>query len=69
MQKYQDTLTALNIRFFLAKFKSPLHLKSITQRQDILRTPLGLTFKQEELDAEYDQLHLVGCIDTENPSS
>lgn len=50
------------ITFLRAQFKSPLYEQSIVQRQAILRTPLGMKFTQEQLDAESDMVHFVGCI-------
>jgi predicted GNAT family N-acyltransferase len=42
-------------------FNSTLQLQSIVLRQEILRTPLGLKFTDEELETEHDQIH-IGAI-------
>jgi predicted GNAT family N-acyltransferase len=36
---------------------------SVALRQEVLRTPLGLTFTAQELEKEKDHIHLVGFSD------
>jgi GNAT superfamily N-acetyltransferase len=40
------------------EFGSKEHRDSIRLRSTVLREPLGLQFSNEELDAEYNQIHL-----------
>lgn len=50
----------LNIQ--VAHFGSALQLSSVTLRSQVLRAPLGLAFSQDELDAEFEQIHLVATL-------
>lgn len=47
----------------VALFDSPLQQASITLRSQVLRAPLGLAFSQEELAAEFEQIHVVATIE------
>lgn len=42
---------------------SPEYLQMVQLRQDILRKPLGLTFQQEELDKEVDDILIAAFED------
>ncbi len=50
----------MKLRFELVEFGSNAHKETINLRDDILRKPLGLKFTKEQLDAEFNQLHLAG---------
>lgn len=43
-------------------FQSPLQVASTLLRSEVLRKPLGLTFSEEELAGESNQVHLVATI-------
>ncbi|MCK4888685.1 MAG: GNAT family N-acetyltransferase, partial [Candidatus Aminicenantes bacterium] len=45
------------------KYKSGLYKKEIELRDEVLRAPLGLKFKKEDLDAEVDELR-YGLLDS-----
>ena len=45
-------------------FGTPEYQQMIKMREDILRKPLGLTFSQEEIDKEKDNL-LIGAFEDE----
>lgn len=53
----------MNIIIKEIKFKSEEQIKSILLRDKILRKPLNLEFTKEELDNEYDQIHIAAYID------
>jgi len=42
-------------------FATPAYDDTVQLRNDVLRVPLGLTFFVEDLEKEYDQIHL-GCF-------
>jgi predicted GNAT family N-acyltransferase len=46
----------------VVEYGSPLQVQSIDLRRKVLRIPLGLDFKKEELEAEKDQVHIVCTI-------
>ncbi len=45
------------------EFGTPAFDEAVQLRYDVLRRPLGLTFTEEQLSAEYDQLHLAAYSD------
>lgn len=47
--------------------RSPDYAQAVALRHRVLREPLGLEFTPEELDAEYDQLHLLAMDDAGQP--
>ncbi|MHB1277070.1 MAG: GNAT family N-acetyltransferase [Bacteroidia bacterium] len=47
----------------LVSFQSPEYLETVELRERILRIPLGLKFKQEELDQEGNQFHVAAYLD------
>ncbi len=44
-------------------FQSPRYHEMVALRTAILRAPLGLSFTQEQLDAEHDYTHLAALLD------
>jgi len=46
--------------FFEIPFATPQFDETIKLRYDILREPLGLDFKEEDIAKEYNQIHLAG---------
>lgn len=49
----------------IVEFNSDLHKKSIELRTKVLRTPLGLHFTKEELNAEKEEVHIVVLFQNE----
>lgn len=47
----------------LVEFQSPEYQATVVLRDKVLRQPLGLSFSQEELDAEGNQFHVAALID------
>jgi len=54
--------TTVMVKIKLVPFDSSEQKQLIKLRQDVLRTPLGLLFSKEELQAEKDQLHIAAFI-------
>lgn len=52
----------MNVEYRLLEFGSPEQIDSVRLREAVLRIPLGMSFTQEELQAESDELH-VAAID------
>lgn len=57
------------MKFTLIPWKSDLYDQEIQLRDAVLRAPLGLSFENEDMDAEVDQFHfgvvddqLVACV-------
>ena len=51
------------VKIKLVLFDSPEQKQLIKLRQKVLRTPLGLRFSKEELQAEQNQLNIVAITD------
>ena len=51
----------LDIEFREVEHNSADYLRAIALRADLLRKPLGLKFTQEQLEAEADEIHLIGA--------
>jgi predicted GNAT family N-acyltransferase len=45
------------------EFGTPAFDEAVQLRYEVLRRPLGLTYTEEQLAAEYDQLHLAAYSD------
>ena len=48
--------------FNVIQHNTPEYHEAIILRQAILRTPLGLTYSQQEQDDESEQIHVIGKI-------
>ena len=53
----------MNYDFQIVDFGSVLYNSSVNLREAILRKPLGMTFSEEDLANEKEQLHLVVAVD------
>ncbi len=50
----------MNVSFIEIQFGTPAFDESIALRDKILRQPLGLSFKESDIEQEYAQVHLAG---------
>ncbi|MFK8115469.1 MAG: GNAT family N-acetyltransferase [Rubripirellula sp.] len=51
------------MEFVTLEFESCLYRQAIALRDELLRAPLGLIFTEEDLQAEWDQLHFGATTD------
>ena len=50
----------MNIDFREIEFATPEHSESIVLRHIVLREPLGISFTEEQLAEEWNQIHIAG---------
>jgi predicted GNAT family N-acyltransferase len=55
----------MKITFKVIDYGSAEYKKAVTLREEILRKPLGLTFRPEELKKEEDHIHIGGIENDE----
>jgi dihydrofolate reductase/predicted GNAT family N-acyltransferase len=53
------------IHFKIIEYGSQEYTNAVALRQEILRTPLGLTFSNQELELEKEQIHIAGFLGQE----
>ena len=51
-----------NIILRIVEYDSPKYFEATTLREDILRKPLGLGFKKEELEQDKNHIHIIATI-------
>ena len=51
------------IKFYPTEHGSHDYYDALSLRYDVLRKPLGLVYAQEDIDAEINQIHVVGKLD------